>query len=107
MNKICRHCGKSKAYSEFHFCANTKDKRSSWCKECAIKQRNERRLRFRDEERILAHIWYLKNKDKINVDNRQRHFKRKQLLVAHYSIGSIYIMGLSIKSQWMRNRSYL
>jgi len=88
MMKICKKCGKLKSFGEFYYCANTKDKRGSWCKECDNKRRGERRARFCDDEKAKAHIRYIGNKDKINANNRLRHFERKKLLIAHYSGGT-------------------
>lgn len=88
--KICTKCGTPKELSEFSKDKQKRDKLSSYCKECAIirvhsynkNHKNEkavydktRRKLLKHELSAIKHDYYLKNKDKINKKEKERHEK--------------------------------
>ncbi|MBA7506554.1 hypothetical protein ES706_05245 [subsurface metagenome] len=83
--KRCSRCGEMKPLDDFYRLSKSSDRRAAWCKTCSNKSRQTRRESHRDEERLVAHDWYLRSKDRVLRYNHDRHQQRKISLVAHYS----------------------
>lgn len=74
--KICKRCGVSKAYSDFHKSAKSKDGLHSYCKICNNRQRIEKYRNNITEEKVYRDGWRKRSQDECRafiVDYLKRH----------------------------------
>ena len=83
-SKVCKRCGTEKTLDEFNRNRSGPDGRQGWCRPCHNKKNAEQRLRNPGAHHRYQRAYKEKNRDSINLKNREANARLKAEFLLAY-----------------------